>query len=419
MELGYITFSSAEQQLVHNAIQQISQGAIDELGLGRIRDAFSDLMFPGMSTLQHKSKYFVLLPALYNQLSRENITDKNEINSRIIDWEINMTIGLLKYAEENGISKEGIIGNHLTIEDLIARKKDYVKNRPTHIYLSALRTYGLVKGEGGLTNLIYEQARNNAGVSNIHRTNQRTGDDPDATDVSIGVKPFFYPFKGYDFSNCDSSISLKLTKEEADILRYKIISKGDNLFSYLLKHDEVIIKEDFFEMADSINAFPEEYNYLKEVYALASDFSKWAHLMNTYYRYAFYSKMNPDYAQAKVNKDNQKAHIEDILKKKEYPPKDRLAKILEFISPIISPNSSAEDPLKKFCKEASDFLENNEEDKLINLIIKREQTIKGNRYKIGNARYKNTDFSGKPGSYAYRWNEIVYTLITDIRNPEQ
>ena len=62
MKFGYITFSTEEQQLVHDVIQQMSQGAIDELGLGKIRDAFSDEMFPGMSTLHRKSKYFVLLP---------------------------------------------------------------------------------------------------------------------------------------------------------------------------------------------------------------------------------------------------------------------------------------------------------------------------------------------------------------------
>jgi hypothetical protein len=33
------------------------QGAIDELGLGRIRDAFSNEMFSGLSTLQTHAKY--------------------------------------------------------------------------------------------------------------------------------------------------------------------------------------------------------------------------------------------------------------------------------------------------------------------------------------------------------------------------
>lgn len=81
MKIGYITFNSEEQQLVHDVIQQISQGAIDELGLGRIRDAFSDAMFPGMSTLHRKSKYFVLLPALYDQLSKKHLTKKMQFSN--------------------------------------------------------------------------------------------------------------------------------------------------------------------------------------------------------------------------------------------------------------------------------------------------------------------------------------------------
>ena len=31
--------------------------ALDELGIGRIRDAFADRMFPGISTLQKHMKY--------------------------------------------------------------------------------------------------------------------------------------------------------------------------------------------------------------------------------------------------------------------------------------------------------------------------------------------------------------------------
>lgn len=39
--------------------------AIEELGIGRVRDHFSNTLFPGTSTLQHHAKYFAVMPSLY------------------------------------------------------------------------------------------------------------------------------------------------------------------------------------------------------------------------------------------------------------------------------------------------------------------------------------------------------------------
>ena len=53
MKLGYIHTNKDEQAKVLQVMKMLSESvALDELGIGRIRDAFSDLMFPGISTLQ-------------------------------------------------------------------------------------------------------------------------------------------------------------------------------------------------------------------------------------------------------------------------------------------------------------------------------------------------------------------------------
>ena len=412
MELGYVTFSTEEQQLVHNVLQQINQGAIDELGLGRIRDAFSDLMFPGMSTLHRKSKYFALLPALYNQLAQTNITDRKQISSLIQKWEINMTISLLNYANDNNQNTEGITGNSIGIDRL--RDGQFVKIKPTNIYLSALKFFGLVDDKMNLTDTIWQQSRKNHEASS-KAGRSKSEEDPDDNDNMTGTSSNFASFPGYDFSK-ESSISLQLTSYETQILRERIINKcfqdgKDNLYSYLLKNDSIDIMDDFFEMKNVVAWFPDD---LRKVYDMAYDFSKWAHLMNTYYRYAFYSKMSPDDAQAEANKANHKANIDKIIKDGDYPQKARLAEILEFISPEFTDVNR----LRQFCKDASEYLENKKEDDLIGLIIKREREIKGNHYKIGNERYKNTNYTDIPGYYTYRWNEIVYSMINDIRNPQ-
>src|SRR4051794_23141468 len=44
------------------------QGAVDELGIGRIRDAFSNRLFPGTSVLWSRARYLLFVPWIYNAL---------------------------------------------------------------------------------------------------------------------------------------------------------------------------------------------------------------------------------------------------------------------------------------------------------------------------------------------------------------
>ena len=36
-------------------------GAVDEIGIGLIRDAFANYFFPGTSTVQTRAKYFLIV----------------------------------------------------------------------------------------------------------------------------------------------------------------------------------------------------------------------------------------------------------------------------------------------------------------------------------------------------------------------
>jgi hypothetical protein len=42
----------------------------DELGLGSVRDAFADILFPGTSTIMTRARYFLLVPWAYLKLER-------------------------------------------------------------------------------------------------------------------------------------------------------------------------------------------------------------------------------------------------------------------------------------------------------------------------------------------------------------
>lgn len=63
MQLGWIDFSKEDRKKALDVINLLSeQGAVDELGIGIIRDAFAIYFFPGTSTIQTRAKYFLIVP---------------------------------------------------------------------------------------------------------------------------------------------------------------------------------------------------------------------------------------------------------------------------------------------------------------------------------------------------------------------
>ena len=61
--LGWIDFSSEHRDRVKTVLDLLATpGVVDELGIGIIRDAFSDMFFPGITTIQTRAKYFIVIP---------------------------------------------------------------------------------------------------------------------------------------------------------------------------------------------------------------------------------------------------------------------------------------------------------------------------------------------------------------------
>jgi hypothetical protein len=50
------------------------QNTRDELGIGTVRDALADLLAPGVSTIQTRAKYFLLVPWVYLRIERLGVS---------------------------------------------------------------------------------------------------------------------------------------------------------------------------------------------------------------------------------------------------------------------------------------------------------------------------------------------------------
>ena len=138
MKFGYIHTNKEEQSKALQVLKMTSESvALDELGIGRIRDAFADLMFPGISTLQKHIKYFSLMPQLYKKATEKRYNRISEVKAEIIRLEKIMTKNLY----EGSSVKWGITGS-----DMIGKGvNNYVKYDPAYIYNSGLQTFEILR----------------------------------------------------------------------------------------------------------------------------------------------------------------------------------------------------------------------------------------------------------------------------------
>ena len=86
MKLGWVDFSTEDRNKVFSVMNLLQeQGALDELGIGLIRDAFANRFFPGTSTIQTRAKYFLIVPYVL----KEAIDGKYGNNPTVIMRKIN------------------------------------------------------------------------------------------------------------------------------------------------------------------------------------------------------------------------------------------------------------------------------------------------------------------------------------------
>ena len=133
MSLGWIDFSKDERNKVLNVIHLLDEpAAVDELGIGAIRDAFADFFFPGTSTVQTRAKYFLIVPyVLMEAGSGKYGSDLNNILRRIDNEERRCRDILIK------TSNDGVIGSLVP--------KSWVLRTPSNIYWNGIKRMGIFK----------------------------------------------------------------------------------------------------------------------------------------------------------------------------------------------------------------------------------------------------------------------------------
>jgi hypothetical protein len=405
MQLGFVNFSQEELARKNKVLQMVrDQTAIDELGFGRIRDAFANMMFPGMSTLQRRAKYFAVMPSLYYQATKKKYNSVRDVRAQIVKWEIRLTDMLVKGAGNDELKKTGITGRSM----LEAAKNDpakFVKYDPTYIYMNGLRTYGMIKGDIDIYRLIFERSQQLGQVIPKYRASEE-GEMSDSEDLGGLTQFFSVSGEEYDFDAGDM-LPLELTKREADYMKNHIINSMksmDSLLAYILRNNTDVLPE-YDSLGNIWQDMPEDFTDFMKQYKMGQRFSHLAYVVQLRFNHIM-AMFNEQEEEA----NKLQARIEEIL---DLYPSDFTYQAIEDMLFFIR-NRVTETTVITFCKRAVRLIEKRAWDELDDLIVAREKAVKPGRNKLRNPKYKGEE-RGWPSMLSFRWNEIVYQVINEIR----
>ena len=363
MRIGFIDYSREERNTILSTLKTLGDHtALDELGVGVVRDAYSDILFPGISTLQTRAKYFVLIPYLFHDAAvlatNGSLHSGQDMLLQIQQWEDTIA----KSLTDRFPNEKGIIGSNAS------RQKRSVKIKPTQIYWNGMRTLGILRNNDlsilSVCKVLYRDAKQKADI-------EIKTDDENYDDLTAAAqdRTLFLPLKAdYDYL---TQASMDLTKKEAEFIVECIqrsLRTSGSLLWFFVK--EGMISDGFFSVPEDI--LPDK---LREDYHLAKDFSRF--IYGAHLRYNLIYSLSSDEGIDLSMKEQYDNWLEEMRS----DPVD--------LEPVLKRVSCGE-YLSKFCRGFQQEALQGNNAATDELIIHRERQVKGSRAKLC-----------KPGEYRY------------------
>ena len=204
--IGWVDFSSTDREKVSQVLAMLQEpGTLDELGIGQIRDAFADLLFPGFSTIQTRAKYFITVPRIIRDYMELDARTQRRTSLRdYLESQENELARLL--VDRHGPTESGIIGSEMVgSEQGVARK-------PSSVYWNGLRQFGIVNTAKSLA----EFSREVGQAQSVPRATGHEEDDSDALSHRSVVHLDVFE------SGWMNDVSIHLSQSEAQFLIDKL-----------------------------------------------------------------------------------------------------------------------------------------------------------------------------------------------------
>lgn len=370
MDFGWIDFSRSERDKLVNLLSLLEEsGILDELGIAPVRDAFSDVFFPGTSTIQTVPKYFFVVAYILKDFEKSGESSRERALQTIREAE--------KSVCEILGNKDGVIGRRA-----LKSKGSWLKRTPADIYWAGMRKYGIITGE---KMSIGEYVRNKCrlkkakslGIDTPKR--ERDGDEAEYDDIDAGREKGMMHIYMPCYKECwmtKKDFGIKLTKEEGAFLKNQIIMHCPNtLLAYVLEHNiqEFCAAESFYDIEQIAAVHPLPLEMKKKI-DLAMRFSDFVYIT----RIAYNMVVCPNW----VGDEEMEKYQGEIKSIAEALDIDDMFTTLRVDAP----------KLKKFLESAKECMIAEDIEGLKDVVAAREIQIKSSR-----ARCKH------PGEYDEQW----------------
>lgn len=214
--LSWLDTSESDRRRALDVIDLFSRrDTLDELGLGTVRDALADALFPGTSTIQTRARYFLFIPWIYRRLEAQRVPS-SRIAHRARHEELRLIEPLVSSPDP-----DGVIGRE-------ARRQ--LKRLPGSIYWAGLGTWGIRLFPGSLDQYHRSLDRHYAALD---RTARLAGDGDAAAPGAIN----WHPHLPQEPDGFPAGAALALRRQEAEYLQDRILTRASgSLLAFLVEH---------------------------------------------------------------------------------------------------------------------------------------------------------------------------------------
>ena len=220
---GWVDFGEDDRRSMLDMLDMFRETETrDELGIGTIRDTFSDFFFPGTSTIQTRPKYMLLVPWIYKKIEDDGVPTA-KIAKRAKNDERKLIFALLK-----GKHTTGVIGKEA---------KEKLKRYPSSVYWSGLGSWGIRRFSGSIA----EYYRS---LDRFHKQEVLRDDDKEI--IPGGIYENWDPNIPRRPKHLFEKADLLLTKGEAEYLRDRILNSHPSSLLSILVTQEKVLSAKFF-----------------------------------------------------------------------------------------------------------------------------------------------------------------------------
>lgn len=380
--LAWLDNSREDQQRMRELLRMFEETeSRDELGLGQVRDAFSDLLFPGTSTLHTRAKYLLLVPWCYKKAEQR----RGRVEDEVSRYEQR----IIKTLKD---TSQGVIGG---------RVGPKVKTLPSSIYWHALREYSIRLTDEPATRILTPEAE------------EFTDREPDMWHPTVPDLPPGFPY--------EIPGGLDLLKHEAEWLRERIMQGASgSLLAHLVQpgnrpgNSEVPWRD---TAALSTAAKPKDDLEHAELFSLVIQGAKLLYnlmIAETYEKAGYTKQLEPvDRYRALLGEWTEDLQSEHRL---DHWDREAMWWRVTQINPRIGTNYASKAFISEWLHLALSTSELTDDYQARSLIRKRETSIKKKQSRLTNDALLRT-WSGASGSarFTYRWRQVK-NVLNDIHN---